>query len=82
MKDIKYQQETLTALRQYLSLARTSAPKAAFEAATAGLPAALRREYIALSDAVADAPYVCLRLPTGARTPLDRSAGRTMILAG
>jgi type III restriction enzyme len=73
MKDIKYQQDTLTALRQYLSLARTSAPKAAFEAATEDLSAALRREYIALSDAVADAPYVCLRLPTG--------GGKTLLAA-
>ena len=57
------------------------APSSWCHPATAGLLAALRRESIALSDAVADAPYVCLRLPTGARTPLDRSAGRTMILA-
>lgn len=73
MKDIKYQQDTLAALRQYLSVARSSAPKAAFEAATEGLPAALRRDYIALSDAVADAPYVCLRLPTG--------GGKTLLAA-
>jgi len=69
MKDIKYQQDTLAALRQYLSLARTSAPKTAFEVATAGLPAALRREYIALSDAVADARMSASASPPAAARP-------------
>ena len=73
MKTIKYQQDTLAALSQYLSLARTSEPKAAFKAATSTLPEALRREYICLSDAMADAPYVCLRLPTG--------GGKTLLAA-
>lgn len=73
MKTIKYQQDTLAALRQYLALARTSAPKDAFRAATATLPEALRRDYIPLSDSTADAPYICLRLPTG--------GGKTLLAA-
>jgi type III restriction enzyme len=73
MKTIQYQQDTLAALRQYLSMARTSTPKAAFNAATASLPDALRREYMVLSDAAADAPYICLRLPTG--------GGKTLLAA-
>lgn len=73
MKPIKYQQDTLAALRQYLALARTSPPKDAFKAATAALPEALRRDYIALSDSTADAPYICLRLPTG--------GGKTLLAA-
>ena len=38
MKTLKYQQDTLASLRQYLSLARSTAPKVAFDAATAGPP--------------------------------------------
>ena len=73
MKTIKYQQDTLATLRQYLSLARVSAPNTAFAEATSTLPAALRRDYMPLADAIADAPYVCLRLPTG--------GGKTLLAA-
>ena len=73
MKTLKYQQDTLAALRQFLSLARGSAPKAAFDAATSALPPALRRDYMTLADSIADAPYVCLRLPTG--------GGKTLLAA-
>ncbi len=73
MKTLTYQQDTLVALWQFLSLARGSAPKAAFDAATSALPPALRRDCMTLTDSIADAPYVCLRLPTG--------GGKTLLAA-
>ena len=62
---------------EHRSLARTSALKAAFEAAAAGLSAALCLEYIMLSDVkkVSDRmPWILWNLPVEARSR-ERAAG-------
>lgn len=80
LKRVQYQEDTVAALRAYLGAARTEGPAAAFDAATADLPAAMRRPYAPLSPALADAPYVCLRLPTGGGKTL--LAARAIQVAG
>ncbi|WP_243368367.1 DEAD/DEAH box helicase [Microvirga solisilvae] len=69
MKLKKYQAETLATLRRFLEEARVAGPRNAYEAITSE-PEQTKRlgryrgEYKAL-EALPDAPYVCLRLPTG-----------------
>ena len=60
-----YQEETLRVLEAYLSAARITGAKAAFEKVATENPGVIFRPYQALSDKVLDVPYVCLRLPTG-----------------
>lgn len=54
----KYQQETLTALTQFLTYSQAEGPAKAFARFNADMP------YRPL-DGLPEAPYVCLRLPTG-----------------
>jgi len=63
-----YQQQTLAALQTYLEEARLSGPAAAFQQIAAGP----RQPYRAIPQ-LEDAPYVCLRLPTG--------GGKTLLAA-
>ncbi|MBJ6124786.1 DEAD/DEAH box helicase [Microvirga splendida] len=69
MKLKAYQADTLATLRRFLEEARVAGPRNAYEAITSE-PEQARRlgryrgEYKAL-EALPDAPYVCLRLPTG-----------------
>ncbi|MBM6583365.1 DEAD/DEAH box helicase family protein [Microvirga sp. BT689] len=69
MKLKTYQGDTLATLRRFLIEARVAGPRNAYEAIT-GEPEQAKRlgryrgEYKAL-EALPDAPYVCLRLPTG-----------------
>jgi type III restriction enzyme len=72
-----YQTQTLLALRDYLERARMDGPAAAYAAIT-GEPArkALLRGYAGdyrPLEALPDAPYVCLRIPTG--------GGKTLLAA-
>ena len=76
--DLKtYQKETLATLARFLRDARVSGPKAAYEAIV-NEPEQKKRlgryagEYRTF-EAVPDAPYVCLRLPTG--------GGKTLLAA-
>ncbi|MEW6355511.1 MAG: DEAD/DEAH box helicase family protein [Planctomycetota bacterium] len=59
-----YQEETIQKLADYLESARFDGAKAAFDAAPRSVPAPWRKPYKPLPDPE-DAPYVCLRLPTG-----------------
>ena len=65
----RYQADTLAVLRRFLEEARVAGPKNAYEAITrepeqAGRLGRYGGSYRPL-DALLDAPYVCLRLPTG-----------------
>ena len=68
--DLKtYQKDTLAVLRRFFEEARIAGPKAAYEAITtepeqAGRLGGYAGAYKPL-DGLPDAPYVCLRLPTG-----------------
>ena len=80
LKHVQYQEDTLDALRRYLALARTDGPKAAFGPCTENLAPGFKRDYWHLSDSLADAPFVCLRLPTGGGKTL--LASRAIPIAG
>ncbi|MCX6082803.1 MAG: DEAD/DEAH box helicase family protein, partial [Chloroflexi bacterium] len=68
-----YQKETLKVLREYLEAARYSNPAAAFEIQrTAAAHNTSGRPYQAIPK-LEDAPYICLRLPTG--------GGKTLLAA-
>ena len=68
-----YQKETLKVLREYLEAARYSNPAAAFEVQrTAAAHNTSGRPYQAIPK-LEDAPYICLRLPTG--------GGKTLLAA-
>ena len=65
----RYQAETLTVLRRFLEEARIAGPKNAYETVTrepeqAGRLGGYAGAYVPLKE-LPDAPYVCLRLPTG-----------------
>ena len=65
----RYQADTLAVLRRFLEEARVAGPESAYEAITkeperAGRLGRYGGTYRPL-DALPDAPYVCLRLPTG-----------------
>jgi type III restriction enzyme len=65
-----YQQRTLNDLREFLELARTKGPEAAFQAVVADDSSQRDYEPIANENGVpiaelVDVPYVCLRVPTG-----------------
>jgi len=69
-----YQEETIRKLAEFLEVARFDGPRAAFDAAPRNVPTPWRKAYVPLTH-VEDAPYVCLRLPTGgARRSWQRSA--------
>jgi len=59
-----YQEETIRNLTDYLEASRFDGPRAAFDAMPRNVPAPWRKPYKPLADPE-DAPYVCLRLPTG-----------------
>ncbi len=61
----KFQQDALDALGHFLSLAREQPASEAFQQSLAEYPSAFPRPYMPISDKLADAPSVCLRLPTG-----------------
>ncbi len=67
-----YQENTLRVMRQYLEAARYGNPKSAFEEYLRSRDGGLRREYGPV-DGLEDAPYFCLRLPTG--------GGKTLLAA-
>ena len=68
-----YQKETLKVLREYLEAARYGDPAAVFEASqTSAARNSSSRSYRAIPG-LEDAPYVCLRLPTG--------GGKTLLAA-
>ena len=73
----KYQTETLSTLRRFFEEARIAGPKGAYEAVVKN-PEIARRlgryggNYAPLKE-LANAPYVCLRLPTG--------GGKTLLAA-
>lgn len=60
-----FQKESLAKLDSFLRAARAGTLADAFEQVAKKEQADLFRPYRPLSDAVADAPFVCLRLPTG-----------------
>lgn len=59
-----YQQETIRYLTEYLEAARFDGPKIAFDKRPRGVPSPWQKSYKPLADPE-DAPYICLRLPTG-----------------
>jgi len=67
-----YQENTLRILRQYLEAVRYGNPKSAFEEFMRSRDGGLRREYNPV-EGLEDAPYFCLRLPTG--------GGKTLLAA-
>ena len=67
-----YQENTLRILRQYLEAVRYGNPKSAFEEYMRSRDGGLRREYSPI-ERLEDAPYFCLRLPTG--------GGKTLLAA-
>jgi type III restriction enzyme len=73
LRKVQYQEETLRVLREFLSDARIHGPAESFARHTTHLPTALRRAYMTYGENLADAPTVCLRLPTG--------GGKTLVAA-
>ena len=61
----KFQIDALQALGHFLALAREMPAAKAFAQCLAEYPSAVVRDYMPISDKLADAPSVCLRLPTG-----------------
>ena len=60
----RYQAEALEALRKFLEAARLRGADAAFKSAIRGDTVLGKQDYRAVQG-LEDAPYVCLRLPTG-----------------
>lgn len=69
----EYQKRTLSALEQYLSLARVIGPKDAFERFVQANPTDTVKQTYAHRWELTEVPYVCLRLPTG--------GGKTLLAA-
>ncbi|BFR47292.1 DEAD/DEAH box helicase family protein [Nitratidesulfovibrio sp. HK-II] len=69
----EYQKRTLSALEQYLTLARVIGPKEAFERFVRATPTDTTSQAYAHRWGLTDVPYVCLRLPTG--------GGKTLLAA-
>lgn len=80
LKRVQYQEDTLDALRAYLSDARAEGPASAFDKAIGSLRPELQRGYANLAPQLGAAPYVCLRLPTGGGKTL--LAARAIPIAG
>lgn len=69
----RYQQRALDALERYLTLARLSDPKTAFDKVVAEEPTDRQAQRYHPRFALSGIPYVCLRLPTG--------GGKTLLAA-
>lgn len=80
LRKVQYQEETLRVLRAFLADARLEGPAEPFARHTEHLPAALRRAYMTYGESLADAPTVCLRLPTGGGKTL--MAARSIPIVG
>lgn len=61
----QFQRDALDALGNFLGLVREMPPASAFARSLDEYPSAVKRQYIAVADSLADTPAVCLRLPTG-----------------